>query len=100
MRLPLFLRRRLAGEVPVARVFWWDMLAVGTLINVATGGMALAAYVGGAPLWLAAMIFFSPLPYNLALCVSIWRSAAKAPPAAATFFKVASALWVSLMLVV
>ncbi len=95
-----FVRRHWRGEVPLARVFWWNMLIVGTLVNLITGGTALAAHVAGAPLWLAALIFFLPLPLNVLLTVSVWRSAGREAPGWGVFARAAASAWLALMLVV
>lgn len=95
-----FVRRHWRGEVPLARVFWWNMLIVGTLVNLITGGAALAAHVAGAPLWLAALIFFLPLPLNVLLTVSVWRSAGHEAPGWGAFGRAAALVWLALMLVV
>ncbi len=61
------LKRYAKGEIPLARVFLHDMLLVGTIINVITGGLALIAYASGAQGYFALAIL--PLPYNIVLCV-------------------------------
>lgn len=95
-----FVRRRLRGSLPLARVFWWEMLAVGTLVNLVTGGTALAAHVAGAPLWLAALVFFLPLPLNVLLTFSVWRAAGQSSPGWGVAARAASLVWLLLMLVV
>src|SRR6218665_1436451 len=75
--LRLKLRPYLAGEIALARVFVRDMLIVGSLVNILIGGIALIAYAEGAPGWLALAIFLAPFPYNLTLCIFVWRSAGK-----------------------
>ncbi|WP_428032054.1 hypothetical protein [Ancylobacter sp.] len=76
------------------------MFLVGTLINLALGGIALATHVNDAPIWLSAGIFFLPLPYNLMLCLSVWRSSNRQPSSWSVFAKCAAVSWVALMLVV
>lgn len=95
-----FVRRHMQGSVPLARVFWWDMLLVGTLINLVAGGAALAAHVAGAPFWLAALIFLLPLPLNLLLILSVWRSTGKEAGGWSALARAASLVWLALMFVV
>ncbi len=58
------------------RLFWRDMMTVGTAINLATGLAALALFLNDAPAWLATAVFLSPIPYNLYLTISVWQAAA------------------------
>lgn len=95
-----FVRCHWQGRVPLARVFWWDMLIVGTLVNLIAGGTALAAHVAGAPLGLAALIFFLPLPLNVLLTVSVWRSAGQNAPGEGLLARAGALVWLAVMLVV
>lgn len=94
------LARYARGEVPLARVFFHDMLLVGTVVNIVTGALALAFYAGGFPAWLAVAIFLSPLPYNIALCVFVWRSAARNPSGWSDLARAGSALWLLAVMIV
>lgn len=94
------LGRYARGEVPLARVFFHDMLLVGTIVNIVTGGLALAFYAGGLPGWLSLAIFISPLPYNIALCTFVWQSAARNPSGWSDFARAGSALWLLAVLII
>lgn len=63
------IRTYAAGEVPLTRVFFQDMLVFGSSINVVTGGAALIVYASDVSDLLALAIFLLPLPYNVALCI-------------------------------
>jgi hypothetical protein len=76
------------------------MLMVGTAVNAATAAAALIALAQGAPVWLAAVIFFAPLPYNGMLVVSVWRSAARGLDTWSQAAKVCAALWFGLVLLI
>lgn len=54
-------------------LFWRDMLGVGTTLNVLATFGALMLASQGAPGWLAALLHFAPLPYNVFLFVAIQR---------------------------
>lgn len=69
-----FFSRRWSGRVPLARLLWRDMLAVGTLINLFATLLALAAVTQDAPSGLAVALHFAPLPYNLFLFGALWRT--------------------------
>ncbi len=65
------------GEVGLARAFWEYALMWGTFANLTTTARAYGAYVAGAPLWLAAAVFFLAAPYTLLATVGVWRSAGR-----------------------
>jgi hypothetical protein len=69
-----FFARRWRGEVPMRTVFWRDMLGVGTAANVAATFLAFMAAVQGASAWVAAVIHFAPLPYNVFLYAAVGRA--------------------------
>ncbi|MHA6641817.1 hypothetical protein ACX3P1_03925 [Mesorhizobium sp. A623] len=93
------LKRYLRGEVPLGRVFWFDMLLVGTIINALTSACALIAYALDLPGWLALAIFLSPVPYKLALCLFVWRSATRKPSAWSDVARGGAVLWLLMVLV-
>lgn len=93
-------KRYLAGEVPLKQVFLHDMLLIGTMVNIATGLSALAAFALELPSWAGIAIFLSPQPYNVVLAISVWRSTAHSTPRWAETAKVITILWFALMLVV
>lgn len=68
-----FFRSRWRAEVPQRVLFWRDMVAVGTLINLLVTGVALAVAASGGSMALAAGLHFSPLPYNVFLVAAVWR---------------------------
>lgn len=68
-----FFAPRWRGQVALRRLFWWDLLAVGTLLNAGFAVFALIlltqGLAGGAWFALQALI----LPYNLFLVATVWR---------------------------
>lgn len=69
-----FFSRRWRGQVPVRRLFWRDMLLVGSLVNLVFTFVALMAAAQGAGAGMAALLHFAPLPYNLFLFAALQRS--------------------------
>lgn len=69
-----FVRTRWQGDISLRRLFWWDTLAVATLINafVAIFAMILLAkgMADGGGWFLLHLIL---LPYNIFLVVTVWR---------------------------
>ncbi|MFN7782986.1 MAG: hypothetical protein ACK5PG_09625 [Lysobacterales bacterium] len=90
-----FFRLRWYGEVPMRRLFWSDMLLIGTLINLTASVAALALVAGGAPAWLAVALHFAPVPYNLFLLLAVGRS-----PERGTGIELLAGLWFVAMLLV
>lgn len=74
-----FFASRWRGEVPFDRLFWFDMLVVGTLVNLAAGALSVILLALDAPAAAAIAVFFSPLPYNLFLFAAVWRAAEQSP---------------------
>jgi hypothetical protein len=93
-------KRYLAGDVPLARVFFHDMLLIGTLVNIATGLAMLAAFSLDLPLFVAVAIFLSPQPYNIILCVSVWRSAARQASRWSDVARIGTVVWFPVMLII
>jgi hypothetical protein len=88
-----FVLARWRGEIPLGRALWWDMWCVGTTVNLATALVALLLIARDLPDALGAALYFSPLPYNALLLVSVWRSAAKEAGPAALTAQLLSAGW-------
>jgi hypothetical protein len=79
-------------------VFWRDMLMVGTAINIIAGASAILLLVYKMPTAICLLVFFSPLPWNLFLFLSVWRSAENAKPPDALVAKIGAPLWFAVML--
>ncbi len=88
-------RQRWKGAVPMRRLFWHDLLMVGTLVNIVASVAGLALLAGGAPAWLAVTLHFAPVPYNLFLLLSVGRS-----PERGTAVELLAGLWFVAMLLV
>lgn len=76
-------------------VFWRDMLAVGTAVNVLATFIALMAASQGVPGWAAVAIHLAPMPYNLFLCVAVGRARPASRPA-----KTVAMVWLVLVTLV
>lgn len=63
-------------RVPLARTFWEYTIIYGSIANLV---FTLAAFGAVAQDWFAfgLLLFLVPLPYNLLMVVSVWRSAAR-----------------------
>jgi hypothetical protein len=90
-----YLARRWRGDVPIATLLGRDMLLIGTAINIGATFAGLTSLVLGAATWLALVLHFSPMPFNLFLFAAVCRSPARTPMT----ITVAS-VWLALMTVV
>jgi hypothetical protein len=62
------------GDVPLGRAFWIWGIVSGGIVSLACTTVALALLAGGAPGWLAIVVFAAHIPWNLVLLVGVWRS--------------------------
>jgi hypothetical protein len=88
-----FFASRWRGEAPLDRLFWRDMVLVGTLLNLFTTAAAIVLLGLKAPLAAVLAVHFLPLPYNIFLFAAVWRTADAAGNAKAAFFRSAALLW-------
>lgn len=95
-----FLAARWRGQVAIERLLWRDMVLVGTAINVVASVLALGLLVAGGPAWLAVLAHLLPMPYNVFLCIAVWRAAASVELAVATLARGVSLAWLVLVAIV
>lgn len=95
-----FIRRRLAGTIPLAEAFFTEMLVIGSMVNIAIALCAFAMIAADLPVWMPIAVFLAPLPYNALLAISVWQSARKAAPAQAGLVRGVAVVWFALMIVV
>ncbi|MFN4038030.1 MAG: hypothetical protein ACK4IB_01735 [Erythrobacter sp.] len=95
-----FIRRRLAGTIPLAEAFFTEMLVIGSMVNIAIALCAFAMIAADLPVWMPIAVFLAPLPYNAVLVISVWRSAQKAGPTQAGLVRGVAVVWFVLMIVV
>lgn len=92
----LWPRRLWDGEIPLPEAFWWYLIGYGLVVNALATLAALAAITAGAPTWVAGVLYFLPLPYNLLVLVGVWRAADRwqGAPVWANAARLATVLWV------
>ena len=93
-RAKRYLSSRWNGDAPLALLFWRDMLLIGSIVNAATTLAALWLLANDAPTVVAFVMFVSPLPWNIFLFVSVWRSAARVKGSFAFAAQLAAVVWV------
>jgi hypothetical protein len=74
MSINHYFSRRWQGQVPVATLFWRDMLGVGTLINLIATALGLIMIINGIHAGYAVALHFLPLPYNIFLLAALNRT--------------------------
>lgn len=99
-KLKSFVVSRWRGQVSFAVVFWRDMIAVGTVLNVLIGLLAFILYAAGAPFIVALIVFFALLPWNFFLFLAVWRSASQLAPSAALLARILAAVWLVAVIVI
>ena len=72
-----YFARRWRGDVPAPVLLWRDMLAIGSLVNLAVTFVALFVLSQGAHVAVAAAVHFSMAPYNIFLFAAFWRSTSR-----------------------
>lgn len=90
-----FFRARWNGKAPLPRLFWVDLLAVATVLNLLFGFVSLlmlAKRVDWA--WVFA-VHALVIPYNVFLVGSVWRHAKTLP-----WMKAVSAVWLLVVLAI
>lgn len=84
---------------PLTQLVWRDMLLIGTAINVLATVLALTLFAARAPTALAAAVHFLPVPFNVFVCLVVWRRAGETGGAVATFVRAASVAWLALVVI-
>jgi hypothetical protein len=90
-----FFSDRWHAKVNLRRLFWFDMLAVGTLTNLFASFAALLLMALFKEATGAVLLHFSTLPYNAFLLASVWRF-----PAATTVLRLVASAWFVVMTLV
>ena len=88
-----FFSTRWRGGVPLERLFWRDLMLVGTGVNIVATLISLGLLAAKAPLAAALAVHFAPLPYNLFLAFAVWRTAEIRGSHVALAWQMAAVLW-------
>ena len=95
----VYVRRLWRGELPLVRVFWTDMILIGSLVNIVGTAAAMLLFVSGA-LVLGVIVHFAPVPYNILLFLAVWQSAARQVSRWSFFAQVVGLIWLITAIVV
>lgn len=95
-----FFRSRWQGAAPLDRLFWRDLVLVGTAINIAVSVLALILLGLKMPLAIVLAVHFVPVPYNIFLTLAVWRTAERTGGFKASLMMIGAVLWLILVVVV
>ena len=95
-----FIMSRLRGDAPLHTVFWWDMVIIGTGLNVLATALALVLLAAEAPSSWPILAHLSPQPWNLFAFFAVWQSAGKIEGATRSPIRMSAVCWLALMLIV
>ena len=93
-----FFQSRIDGTASLETVFWYDMLLVGTLLNLAATAAAFGLFAADYPPALALAVNFVPIPLNAFIVLANWRSAEREGGPPAVTARVVSVIWFFLMI--
>lgn len=94
LRGPLgYLRSLWLGEFPLGRALCFDMLVVGTVVNLATFVGAILLFSGDTPDAYGVALLLVHIPYNLLVFTGVWRSADAAPAGQAWGARSVALVW-------
>ncbi len=84
------------GQLPLREAFWRYAITYDLILNLAATLAALTIILAEAPIILAAIVHFLPLPYSLFAATGAWRSADRyeGNPSLANAAKIAIIIWV------
>jgi hypothetical protein len=88
------------GEAPLGRVFWTDMLIIGTVVNIIAMIAALLLFLSGLPVAVGVLVHFAPVPYNLLLLVGVWHGAQREASDWSFVVQTIAVVWFIAMLVI
>jgi hypothetical protein len=88
------------GQLPLQEAFWRYLVTYDLILNLAATMAALTLILAEAPIILAAIVHFLPLPYSLFAATGTWRSADRyeGKPLHASIAKFAIIIWIGFWL--
>jgi hypothetical protein len=89
------IKRLWRGEESLARAFWEYTILYGTLLNLITTAGTFAALALGFSGGMVLAVHVLPIPYNIFVAVSVWRSAQRyeGPPEWPLLARIAVIVW-------
>lgn len=88
-----FLLRRWRRQVPLATLFWRDMIAIASIVNLAAAAAALILLGVKAGPTASLTVLLAPLPYNAFLLAAVWRATDLVDALRANAYRLGASLW-------
>lgn len=100
MTLYALLKALWLGQLPLREAFWRYAITYDLILNLAATMAALTLVLVEAPIILAAIVHFLPLPYSLLAATGAWRSADRyeGNPSLANAARIAIIIWIGFWL--
>lgn len=100
MNTALTLKQLWLGQLPLHEAFWRWLITYDLILNLVATMAALTLVLAEAPIILAAVVHFLPLPYSLLAATGTWRSADRfeGNPFHATAAKATIVIWIVFLL--
>jgi hypothetical protein len=73
--MTISLKQLWLGQLPLREAFWRWLITYDLILNLFATLVALTLILAEAPIVLAAVVHFLPLPYSLFAATGAWRSA-------------------------
>ncbi|NJM91781.1 MAG: hypothetical protein HC861_03200 [Rhodospirillaceae bacterium] len=101
-RILLNLRALWRGELPLEFAFWHYAIYYGLILNLAASTISIVLLLNDAPLALALLVHFVPVPYSVLTAFGVWRSAHRYGGSSrfANFARIGVLAWVCLLLAI
>jgi hypothetical protein len=96
MNVVATLKQLWLGQLPLQEAFWRYAITYDLILNLAATMATLVLVLAEAPIILAAIVHFLPLPYSLFAATGTWRSADRyeGNPLHASIAKLAIVIWI------
>jgi hypothetical protein len=100
MKMFTSLRALWLGQLPLREAFWRYLVTYDVILNLAATMAALTLVLAEAPIILAAIVHFLPLPYSLFAAMGTWRSADRyeGNPSLVNAAKIVIIIWIGFWL--
>ena len=95
-----FFAARWNGGVALERLFWRDLVVVGTALNIAATLASLGLLAAKAPLAAALAVHLAPLPYNFFIAFAVWRTAERRGGGVALAYQLAAIAWLAIAFII
>jgi hypothetical protein len=94
-----FFSERWANSIPLERLFWRDMLFVGTVLNLSCLAAAMMLAAQNVSPWVYGPVFLMALPYNIFIWHCVWNATAWSVSGQRMFVRTTATIWLLAVIV-